>query len=255
MSQFVFGSGILWGTPTTDAAGNPIANPTPVQFGTLQEVSLDVNFENKTLHGQNQFPVAVGRGKGKVSGKAKFAQMNGTLLNSLFFGQTITAGIINDVYETTGTAIPVGLTITVTPPSSGTFAADLGVRDANGLPMTRVASSPATGQYSVDVETGEYSFATLDEGDIVFINYQYTASSTTARKSSIVNVPMGYAPAFRVDLLLPYAGKSMVWTLPNAISTKLTIATKLDDFMMPEFDFEGFADGSGNVLTYSLTDR
>jgi hypothetical protein len=214
-----------------------------------------VNFENKTLHGQNQFPVAVGRGKGKVSGKAKFAQMNGTLLNSLFFGQTITAGIINDVYETTGTAIPVGLTITVTPPSSGTFAADLGVRDANGLPMTRVASSPATGQYSVDVETGEYSFATLDEGDIVFINYQYTASSTTARKSSIVNVPMGYAPAFRVDLLLPYAGKSMVWTLPNAISTKLTIATKLDDFMMPEFDFEGFADGAGNVLTYSLTDR
>lgn len=255
MSQFVFGSGILWGTPTTDAAGNAIANPTPVQFGTLQEVSLDVNFENKTLHGQNQFPVAVGRGKGKVSGKAKFAQMNGTLLNSLFFGQTMTAGIINDYYDTTGQAVPMALSITITPPSSGTFTTDLGVRDASGLPMTRVASSPASGQYAVDTSTGEYTFNAADEDAVVFINYQYTAASTTARKSSIVNVPMGYAPAFRVDLMMPYAGKSMIWTLPNAISTKLTIATKLDDFMMPEFDFEGFADGAGNVLTYSVTDR
>jgi hypothetical protein len=29
------------------------------------------------------------------------------------------------------------------------MGADLGVRDANGNPMTRVASAPATGQYSV----------------------------------------------------------------------------------------------------------
>ena len=52
MSQFVFGSGILWGTAQTDAAGSPLATPTPIQFGTLQDVSLDVSFENKTLHGR-----------------------------------------------------------------------------------------------------------------------------------------------------------------------------------------------------------
>lgn len=255
MSQFVFGSGVLWGTPTTDAAGNAIANPTPVQFGTLQDVSLDVSFENKTLHGQNQFAVAVGRGKGKITGKAKFGQINGSLFNSLFFGQTLTAGIINDVYDTVGALIPETspYTITVTPPNSGTWSEDLGVRDANGLPMTRVASSPAAGQYSV--AAGVYTFASADKGNTVFINYQYTATSTSARKGTVQNVLMGYAPAFRVDLYTPFQGKSMIWTLPNAISTKLSIATKLDDFTMPEMDFEAFADSAGNVLTYSVSDR
>jgi hypothetical protein len=255
MSQFAFGSGILWGTPSLDAAGNAIANPTPVQFGTLQDVSLDVSFENKTLHGQNQFPVAVGRGKGKISGKAKFAQLNGSLINSLLFGQTLSAGLIADVYDTTGTSVPASSPYTVTPtvPGSGTWSQDLGVRDANGLPMTRVASLPTTGQYSV--AAGVYTFAAADTAKTVFINYQYTTTSTTAQKSTVQNVLMGYAPSFRIDLSMPFQGKSMIWTLPNAISTKLTIATKLDDFTMPEFDFEGFADSSGNVLTYSLTDR
>lgn len=254
MSQYAFGSGILWGTPTTDSTGTAVANPTPIQFGTIQEVSLDISFETKTLHGQLQFPVAVGRGKGKISGKAKAAQLNGSLLNSLFFGQTLSSGIIGDAanYVTT---IPASTpyTITVTAPSSGTWSVDLGVEDATGIPMTRVASAPATGQYSV--AAGVYTFAAADTGKQVSISYQYTATSTTAVKSSVTNQTMGYAPSFRVDLLLPYNGKQMIWTLPNAISTKLTMATKLDDFMVPEFDFEGFADASGNVLTYSVTDR
>ena len=255
MSQFVFGSGILWGTAQTDAAGSLLATPTPIQFGTLQDVSLDVSFENKTLHGQNQFPVAVGRGKGKVTGKAKFAQINGTLLNNLFFGQTLTSGVIADVYDTAGTTVPASTPYTVTPsaPGSGTWSVDLGVRDANGLPMTRVASAPTSGQYSVSA--GVYSFAAADSGKVVFINYQYTASSTTAQKSTVQNVLMGYAPSFRVDLATPFQGKSVIWTLPNAISTKLTFATKLDDFAMPEFDFEGFADSAGNVLTYATSDK
>jgi hypothetical protein len=255
MSQFVFGSGILWGTPSTDAAGNAIANPTPVQFGTLQDVSLDVSFENKELHGQNQFAVAVGRGKGKISGKAKFAQINGLLLNSLLFGQTMTAGIVSDVYDTTGAAIPATGPYTITPtvPSSGTWSVDLGVRDSSGLPMIRVASAPATGQYSVTA--GVYTFASADAGKTVFVNYQYTATSTGAQKSTVQNVIMGYAPSFRVDLFTPFQGKSMIWTLPKAISTKLTIATKLDDFAMPEFDFQGFADDSGNVLSYAVSER
>ena len=90
---------------------------------------------------------------------------------------------------------------------------------------------------------------------MVFINYQYTASSTSAQKSTVQNVLMGYAPSFRVDLSTPFQGKSVIWTLPNAISTKLTFATKLDDFAMPAFDFEGFADSAGNVLTYAVSDK
>ena len=255
MSQLAFGSGILWGTPTTDSAGAAVANPTPVQFGVLQEVSLDVSFETKTLYGQNQFPVAVGRGKGKISGKAKFAQLNGTLLNSLLFGQTLNSGIVGDVYDTTGTLVPASSPYTITPtvPSSGTWTTDLGVKGADGVPYIRVASSPAAGQYTVSA--GVYTFAAGDTGKQVFISYQYTATSTSAGKSTVTNQLMGYAPSFRVDMLMPFNGKQMIWTLPNAVSTKLALATKLDDFTVPEFDFEGFADAAGNVLTYSISDK
>ena len=255
MSQFAFGAGVLWGTPITDSTGASIVTPNPVQFGTVQEISIDVSFEVKELYGQNQFAVAVGRGKGKITGKAKAAQMNGGLINSLFYGQTLTTGIIADVYDTTGAVIPATpFSITPTVPSSGTWAVDLGVSDSNGVPLTKVAAAgtPTTGQYKV--AAGVYTFAAADTGKTVFIDYQYTATSTTAPKSNVQNVLMGYAPTFRIDLSMPYNGKSLIMTLPNCVSTKLAFATKLDDFMIPEFDFNAFADGSGNVLTYALSD-
>jgi len=251
--QFGFGSGVFWGTPLTDANGNAVANPTPVQLGVLQDMSLDISFDTKMLYGQNQFPVAVGRGKGKMSLKAKLAQLNGAMINSLVFGQTVTAGILGDVNDTTGTAIPTTpYQITPTVPSSGTWSADLGVKDANGVPFTRVASAPATKQYSVSA--GVYTFAAADTGLQVFICYQYTASSTTAKKSTVLSLPMGYAPTFKADIFVPYSGKQLVLTIPQCIASKFGMATKQDDFMVPEFDLEGFADSAGNALYWAVSE-
>lgn len=253
MAQYAFGSGALFGTPQFDANGAAISNPSPILFGVLQNVTLDVSFDTKTLYGQNQFPVAVGRGKGSITGKASFAQINGALFNSLFFGQTLTNGIYAAVYDTTGATIPATpFQITPTVPNSGTWAFDLGVRDSNGVPMTRVASAPATGQYSV--ATGVYTFAAADTGKQVFISFQYTATSTTAKRSTVQNIVMGSAPGFRVDLSVPYQGKNWVVTAPYAIASKLSIATKNDDFIVPDFDFTCFADAAGNVLTYGLSE-
>jgi hypothetical protein len=251
--QFGFGSGIMWGTPLTDANGNTIANPSPVQLGVLQDISLDISFDTKMLYGQNQFPVAVGRGKGKMSGKAKMAQLNGAMINSLVFGQTLTSGILSDVYDTTGATIPsTPFTITPTVPSSGTWTADLGVKDANGVPFTRVASGPTTGQYSV--AAGVYTFAAADTGKQVFICYQYTATSTTAKKSTVLSLPMGYAPTFKADIFVPYQGKSLVITVPQCIASKFGLSTKQDDFLIPEFDFEGFADSAGNAIYWAVSE-
>lgn len=250
--MFIFGAGNLYGVPTSDAAGNAIAVPTPVKFGTLQNVSLDISFENKTLYGQNQFPVAVGRGKGKISGKAQFAGLNGATMNSLFFGQTLSTGITSIYSDSNGTAIPgTPFTITPTIPSSGTWSRDLGVTVA-GVPLTRVASAPATGQYMV--AAGVYTFAAADTAKIAFIDFEYTATSTTAPQGIVTNQLMGYAPAFLCELTTPYAGKQMTVTLYNCISSKLTLATKQDDFMVPEFDFDAFANNSNQVIKYSLSD-
>ncbi len=246
MAQYLFGSGAMFGIPTADANGNAITNPTPQQFGVLQDVSIDISFETKTLHGQGQFPVAVGRGKGKISGKAKAAQVNGTLYNSLFFGQTLTSGIIAAVNDAVGAVIPsTPFTITPTIPGSGTWSRDLGVRDANGIPMTRVASAPITGQYSVSA--GVYTFAAADTSKLVFINYEYTATSTTAKNLTVKNLLMGYAPTFSLALSLPFNGKSFYLRLPCVVSSKLSFAAKNDDFSVPEIDLEAFADTNGDV--------
>jgi len=246
MSQFAFGAGVLVGTASTDAYGTALATPTPIQLGIMQEASVDFSFDIKELYGQYQFPVAIGRGKGKIGGKSKFAQLNGLSINTLMFGQTLVSGTLAEVIDTTGTAIPTTpFTITPTVPGSGTWTVDLGVFDANGLPMQRVVSAPATGQYSVSA--GVYTFAAADAGKIVRISYQYTATSTAAKKLTVSNVLMGQAPQFRVDLMTPYAGKQFVLTLPCCVGSKFSFATKLDDFIVPEFDFSAFADALGNV--------
>ena len=251
--QFIFGAGVMWGTPLTDSTGTAIAVPTPVQLGTMQEASIDFAFDTKELYGQLQFPVAVGRGKGKMTGKVKAAQISATAINSLFFGQTLTSGIVSDLYDVTGAVIPATpYTITVVPPASGTWTYDLGVRDSNGLPMTRVSSVSAAGQYSV--AAGAYVFNSTDAAKTVFISYQYTATSTTAKKMTIANQLMGQAPAFKMDFFTTYAGKSLIVTIPNCIASKLSLGTKLDDFVVPDFDFSGFADSAGNVVYLAMTD-
>lgn len=253
MAQYGFGSGILIGTAQTDATGTALATPTPTQFGIMQNASVDMSFDLKELFGQYQFPVAIGRGKGKITGKAQFAQVNGLTLNSLFFGQTLTTGTLAEVIDTTGASIPTTpFTITPTVPGSGTWATDLGVLDSTGIPLTRVVSGPTTGQYSV--AAGIYTFAAADTGKVVRINYQYTASSTVAKKLTVSNLLMGQAPTFRADLMIPYGGKQFVLTLPNCVSSKLAIATKIDDFTIPELDWSSFADASNNVAYLAMAE-
>lgn len=250
----LFGSGLLWGTPLTNYAGVAVANPTPLLFGVLQDCEVDIKYDLKTLHGQNQFPAAVARGKGTVSMKAKAAEIFGLALDTLVFGQGNTAGLVSAVYDTVGAVIPTTpFTITPTVPGSGTWAADLGViAAATGRAMIRVASAPATGQYSV--AAGVYTFAAADTGLTMYINYRYTATSTVAKKNTVANVPMGYSPNFRTDLYVPYNGNSLVLTLNNCVSDGLKFGFKNDDFTVPEFSAQAFGDASGNILTWATTE-
>lgn len=48
--------------------------------GTLQDVSLDINFNTVTLHGSKQFPVAVARGAATCKGRAKSAEVQGQVI-------------------------------------------------------------------------------------------------------------------------------------------------------------------------------
>src|ERR1700747_748822 len=86
--QLSFGSGGIWGE-RTDVIGSGIG---PRQFGVLQDIQIDFDWSDKELYGRLQFPVAIARGQGKITGNAKFAQILGLLYSDIFFGVTPATG-------------------------------------------------------------------------------------------------------------------------------------------------------------------
>lgn len=242
-----FGAGKLIAVPTNLADGTPIANPTPVVLGTMQDISLDLSVELKTLYGSKRYPIAVGQGKGKTEIKAKYAEIDGGILGSLFFGKTAAAGIKAAVFDSAGTIPTTPFQLTMAPPSSGTFVADLGVMfAATGVQLTRVASAPAVNQYSVNVATGVYTFNSADTGKAVLISYEYSAA-TGGQVWTMTNETMGYTPSFTLLLQNGYDGKNLVCKLNRCVSGKLSLPLKSDDFAIYDFDAEAFADAAGSL--------
>lgn len=244
-----FGSGKLIAVPTNLADGSAIVNPTPVILGTMQDVSLDLSVEMKTLYGSKRYPIAVGQGKGKTEIKAKYAEIDGGILGSLFFGKASTAGIKAAVFDSAATipATPGPYTLTIAPPSSGTFVADLGVLDATtGAQFTRVASAPAASQYSVNAATGVYTFAAADQAKAIKISYEYSAASG-GNIWTMTNETMGYTPSFTLLLQNSYDSKTMVCKLNRCVSGKLNVPLKNDDFALYDFEAEAFADSAGSL--------
>jgi hypothetical protein len=239
MKSIAFAAGVLWATPSG-------ANQTPVQFGVLQDVSVDFSFTTKQLMGQYQFAVAVGRGAAKISGKAHFAQLNGAVINTLFFNQSQSVGQTMVAYNEAGSIPATPFTVTVS--NSATWDSDLGVTVVStGAAMTRVASAPTTGQYSV--AAGAYLFAAADTSKAVLISYRYT-STTSGSKATIGNNLMGVSTTFQIDFMQnnpTVSGDQVSLRLFSCLSSKLTWASKLEDFTVPEFDFEAFSNSSNQI--------
>ena len=257
MAQYLFGAGTVVASANSDAYGNTIATPTPVEMGVLQSVSVDFGFDLKTLFGRGQFAVDAARGKGSIKGKASAARVNGALLNNLIFGQTVVGGSITAMPQSvSGSVIPSagGNTILIAPPNTGTFKTDLGVTDAKAVPLKRVTAAPTTGQYSVDESTGTYTFATADAGKTVFINYRYSATVAGAQGGTIMNLDMGNAPTFALDVMQAYKGKILHFKFHRCMSNKLGMATKQDDYNIPDFEFEAFADDTGRVFDWYISE-
>lgn len=243
--QFGFGSGSAWGIDSG-------ANPTPGRFDILQESSVDFSFSNKQMTGEYQMPVTVGRGSGKITGKAKWGRLQGRALNSIFFGATKAAGQVSVSKDETGT-IP-GTPYQITVANGATFDTDLGVLRASTLiPMVRVASAPATGQYSVNTTTGLYTFAAADTTLAVLISYSY-AIAGSGEKISLANQLVGAAPNFKQVLTQSYNSQRQTLVLNACVASKLSGGTKTEDFFTPELDFDAMADAANNIGTWSLAE-
>ena len=178
------------------------------------------------------------------------------MLNNLFFGNTQSAGQLMTVVNEAGVVASNAYTAL----NGATFATDLGVTyAATGVPLTKVASAPATGQYSVNSSTGVYTFAAGDTGTSsgVVVNYTYNLAAT-GNTATIINQAMGSNVQFKgiYTTALPIQGVIKRMTLQfNVMTTSdLKMSAKQDDFMMPEMSASVMADSAGNVGVLSLAD-
>lgn len=237
--QYFFGSGSLYGRQTG------VSNPTPIRFGGVQNCSMDFSFSNKSLYGQYQFPLYAARGEAKISGKANFAQLFGQAFNNLFFGETSlgTTPVFTAIDELQ-TVTACAATVT----NNTTYVEDLGVLNtATGTILSRVAATPSgSGNYSVNETTGVYTFNSALNGVIVAISYDYNGAANSGTLITGANQLMGSSPTFMMVLAGSLNGLKMRVKLNACMSSKLMLSTKMSDFMLPDFEFEGFCDVTGN---------
>jgi hypothetical protein len=242
--MFVFGSGVLIGTPQ---------GGTPINFGLAQEISLNISSTTKALYGQSNFPVAIGSGTRKMTGKCKLARISGQALGNLFFGFAPTPGGTQTQYGETA-SVPASSPYTYSTAFHSTFVADQGVVYASSaLPLKQVATSPTTGQYSVSA--GVYTFAAGDAGAPVLISYTYTVTSS-GETIAVASTLIGPAITFSANLFAsdPTTGKQFSLWLYNCVAEKLALGTKLEDFVVPELDFQCFANAAGQVCQLNFGD-
>ena len=242
--MFVFGSGVLIGTPQ---------GGTPINFGLAQEISVNISTSTKALFGQYNFPVAIGSGTRKVTGKAKLARISGQALGTLFFGVTPIAGGAQTQFGEAA-SVPASSPYSYTTSFHATFLADQGVvYAATALPLKQGASGPTVGQYSVSA--GVYTFAAGDAGAAVLISYSYAVTSS-GESIAVASQLIGPTVTFSANLFAtdPTTGKQFSMLLYNCVADKLALGTKLEDFMVPELDFSCFANAAGQVCQLNFGD-
>ncbi|MDE2469981.1 MAG: hypothetical protein KGL35_14875 [Bradyrhizobium sp.] len=239
--QSFFGSGELWGIGTD-------ALSTPSQFGTLQDVSIEFAMTQKELRGSKLFAEKTANSEAKVTGKAKFGRIDPVMFNNLYFGGSLVAGRARNISEEAGTIPAPAGPYTLVVANAANFKDDHGVTDqVTGNPLEKVAAAPATGQYSVNVATGTYTVAAADAGKKVLFAYSYQ-DAATGRTLSVTNTLAGLSPTFEIVLKEVNDDGEIGMKLYACTSNKLSLATKLGDYMIPEFDFTAKANAGGNVF-------
>lgn len=249
--MFVFGSGVLIGTP------NNVANPTPINFGLIQDATLEDTAQVKELYGQNRRAVAVGAGTISTTLKATSARFSGQALGALYYGVAPSPGqTVYAIGEAHSIPAATPFTVTIAPPNMGVFASDQGVTFAGtGLPLQRVTTPSATGQYSINPATGAYTFAPADEGALILISYGYTLAAS-GQTITVPNPILGNTISFGGVLYFidPTNNKTGSFTFFNAVSTKFSFGTKLTDFAMPDFEASLFVNAANELGFWSLPD-
>lgn len=238
-----FGIGSITATP----AGT---NPTPVDIAIVRGATVEFKSTAKPLRGSKLWAVDAAISDASITGKIQSADFSAAMVALVLPGTTSATGRKRMLRESS--AIP-GTPFQITVTQSANFDSDLGVVDlTSGKTLTRVASAPATGQYSV--AAGVYTFAAADTAHTVAIRYSYSDAST-GKTTTAANQEAGASASFALRLFDPPAGsKEAGIYLPAVRFTNLSLGVKNDDWSESGLDFEAFEDASGNTF-YGYSDE
>jgi hypothetical protein len=225
-----------------------------MRLGALQDVSVEFTGDMKMLHGQYQFALDVARGKTKVEGKIGSGNIDVAAFNQLFFGNTLTNNSERKQAVNEAGTVPATSTYTITVANAAGFYADLGVSlVSTGQPLKWVASSPATGEYSVNPATGVYTFNSAQASAAVIINYLYTATTASSGTLNLTNQLMGTVPRFQLICSQVFNGKQFTMVLFSCVSDKLSLPLKQDDYLISEMSYSAQANDANSIGFISTT--
>lgn len=244
VGQFYFSAGQLFALPLPGEEAQ-----TPVQIGVLQGVTVDFTFSAKALHDSGgAWPVAAGRGTARIACRADSAQLSAEGFNTVFFGGD-TPRVGRPRAHVDERATVTGGSVTAA--DAAAFLEDLGVISADdGLIYVRVAAAPDGLQYAAD-DAGGYSFGPSEEGREVLVSYLYD-DATSGRTIDWRNQLSGHTPRFTAVLTETFDGKALTLVLNACAAGKVSMRSKVEDFLVASFTFSAAANDAGVIGTLSM---
>lgn len=226
------------------------SNPTPIQVARLKDVSVKFTKETRDLEADRV--AAIDRAWVGLTTKmtAKNVEWNADAVAAILSGAaTVGTGRLIGIDAESGTIPTTPFQITV---ANTTGHVNLGVTNiTKGLAagvkktMDRVASAPATGQYSVSA--GVYTFAAADVGDVVHVRYYYSNAST-GKTATIVNIAPRLDPSFICTLFnTNAAGKDCGFRFVNAHVPDFGLSFKTKDWNDVDVTIDCLGDDSDAI--------
>ena len=184
MAEYGFGAGFLTGL-RTDLSGVQ----TPRNFGTLQDIAIEFTGDTKELFGQYQYPVDTARGKTKITGKAKFATIQGRMYNDIFFGQSLGTGQSKFI-RPPGEQLTLGATVVAT--TNATSVAGSGTLYFAAVPAGVLSDMFVDDTTTAGVATPSSQVTSTTTTSVVFSN----PGTVAATAADVVDfVPLAYTVA------------------------------------------------------------
>jgi len=230
----------------------------PSFLGVLQDLEIDIAVTLKELTGAYKMPIDVAPAAMKVTGKAKFARIQGASVNNLLLGQTETDAAGIDMALAENFAVPASSPYTYTVANHSAMLEDLGVFYANGGAQLQPAAAitQLAGQYTVNTATGVYTFGSGDAGAGLVVYYSYSVNSLV--QLSLANQFMGTGPVFELqakqDYFVQGSEKKLVLKLNSCRASKWTLPFKNTDYTIQDFEFTAFADPTNNWGTFAFSE-